>query len=120
MEDTPQKQDENRNPDGTFKDGISGNPGGRPKGSISIKAMLLKRLEEVPLGQTKAWSEQMVDVILEKAIVSKDPAVLKMIAEYVDGKPVQPIGTVDNQPLVVRLVQFDGNNNTPQPESKQG
>lgn len=28
----PEKQEEIRNPDGTFKPGISGNPAGRPKG----------------------------------------------------------------------------------------
>lgn len=28
----PENQENNRNPDGTFKEGISGNPNGRPKG----------------------------------------------------------------------------------------
>lgn len=28
----PDKQESNRNPDGTFKEGVSGNPLGRPKG----------------------------------------------------------------------------------------
>jgi hypothetical protein len=28
----PENQAENRNPDGTFKEGVSGNPAGRPKG----------------------------------------------------------------------------------------
>ena len=31
-EEEPVIQEENRNPDGTFKEGISGNPKGRPKG----------------------------------------------------------------------------------------
>lgn len=32
MEEEPVIQETNRNPDGTFKQGISGNPNGRPKG----------------------------------------------------------------------------------------
>ena len=38
----PQEQENNRNPDGTFKPGVSGNPGGRPIGSVSIVGMIRK------------------------------------------------------------------------------
>ena len=33
MEEKPETTGDNRNPDGTFKKGMSGNPAGRPKGS---------------------------------------------------------------------------------------
>ena len=39
------KQENNRNPDGTFKDGISGNPGGRPKNSL--KSYVANKLAEM-------------------------------------------------------------------------
>jgi hypothetical protein len=44
----PQDQEKNRNPDGTFKPGVSGNPGGRPVGSVSIVGMIRKKFEEHP------------------------------------------------------------------------
>ena len=44
----PQQQELNRNPDGRFPKGVSGNPGGRPKGSISLKRFAEKMLREMP------------------------------------------------------------------------
>lgn len=43
----PEIQESNRNPDGTFKPGISGNPEGRPKGK-TIKERVREYLEQHP------------------------------------------------------------------------
>lgn len=85
----PQEQENNRNEDGTFKEGISGNPGGRPIGSVSLKTLIQRKIAEIPIGQTKAWAEQVVDSLLEKAVVDKDVAAQKLIFNYVDGMPIQ-------------------------------
>ena len=42
----PDNTGNNRNEDGTFKSGVSGNPNGRPKGSTSIGDILRKIGEE--------------------------------------------------------------------------
>lgn len=49
----PENRDETRNPDGTFKPGISGNPGGRPKNSL--KDYLKAKLSEMTAEEKEAW-----------------------------------------------------------------
>lgn len=100
VEELPAQTGESRNPDGTFKPGVSGNPLGRPPGSISIVALLKKRLEEVPLGQVKTWAEQIVDMTLENAIVRKDQAAINNIMAHIDGAPKQTVAHEIPQSLV--------------------
>lgn len=47
------EQDKRRNPDGTFKPGVSGNPGGRPKGSM--KLYIAKKLAEMSDEEKEQW-----------------------------------------------------------------
>ena len=47
------KQENNRNPDGTFKSGISGNPGGRPKNSLKLH--LQTKFADMDDEQKEAW-----------------------------------------------------------------
>lgn len=83
----PLDQDNNRNSDGTFKEGHSGNLNGRPRGTYSIMTIIRKKMEEIPLGQTKPWKEQMADIIMDEAIIKRNDKMLKMITEYMDGMP---------------------------------
>ncbi len=76
----PEEQESNRNPDGTFKPGVSGNPGGRPVGSVSIVGMIRKKFEEQP-----EYAEKWVEKLLE------DPSNRKAVMEQIDGKPKQSI-----------------------------
>lgn len=76
-----------------FKKGQSGNPAGRPKGSVSIVTKIKQIFESDP-----EYFEQYVAEIL------KDPRMRKEVMEQLDGKPVQPISGADGGALVI---QFD-------------
>lgn len=81
---------ENRKP-GTFQPGVSGNPGGRPKGTVSLVNILLKKLAEEGVdGRTRA------EIVAEKAIEKAEAGDFQMfnaILERTDGKVTQPIET---------------------------
>jgi len=80
-----------------FPKGVSGNPNGRPKGTISITAAIKKRLQEIPEGQKKTYLELLLTRILSKAIKDGDTNMIKQIWAYIDGMPKQTIiGDPDN------------------------
>jgi len=108
----PQEQEETgRNEDGTFKEGVSGNPGGRPEG-VSIVALLKRKLREKPNDtDDKTWLEQSVDVILKKAITEEDEKMLRDMIDRVDGKPKQSLdveGQIDTTITVVSKIPDAG------------
>lgn len=106
MADEPAITGDNRNPDGTFKDGTSGNPNGRPPGSISIIGIIKKKLQEVPKGQMKELGELMAEQILELAYVKGDVTLLKEIVHYIDGMPNQKIDFGVDKENIGELTDF--------------
>lgn len=81
-----------RNPDGTLKEGHPPLEGvGRPKGSVSITEAIKKKLEEVPEGQKKTYLEAFVIKLFKKAINDEDVGAIRLIINYVDGLPIQPV-----------------------------
>ena len=82
-----------------FKEGISGNPNGRPPKGYSITEAFKAMLASEP--ETKA---QIVQSIKDKALKG-DPTATKMIWEYMDGKPKQPIvgGDEEDSPVTVKV-----------------
>ena len=50
----PDKQENNRNPDGTFKEGVSGNPAGRPKGQ-TLKEYMAERFRTMTPEEKDEW-----------------------------------------------------------------
>lgn len=69
-----------RNPDGTYKPGVSGNPAGKPPGAISVIAMIRKKFQDNP-DYFKEW----VDKFLE------DKGTRVAVMEALDGKAKQPV-----------------------------
>lgn len=77
----PEDAGEIRNEKGQFKPGVSGNPAGKPPGTISIVAKIKKKFEEDPV-----YFEEWVSKLIE------DPKERRAIMEQIDGKPRQTVG----------------------------
>lgn len=93
---------ENRLENGQFAPGASGNPGGRPKGSISLVKILREKLEEIAPGQKKTYAERLVDKLLTTALsLNGDLRAIQDVIDRVDGKAVQSVITTKVDPNVI-------------------
>ena len=98
---------ENRNPHGTFKEGVSGNPNGRPEGAgISITTEIKKKLMEVPKDKKSTYLQLLINRIFKKAIQDGDSLMIKKIWEYIDGMPKQNLKLTGE--IKTALVRFIG------------
>ncbi len=93
----PEKTGEIRNGKGQFVKGVSGNPSGRPLGSLSVVAEIKKQLDEVaeedPMKRKKLVL--LVRRLILKAINDGDSSMIKDIIDRVDGRPRQSIEIED-------------------------
>lgn len=88
-----------RNEDGTIKPGFTANPNGRPKGSKNFTTIIREALQDKVPGQTFTYGEALKMALLNGAIVNKDPRLIKLIWNYLDGMPNQVIGSVDGKDI---------------------
>jgi len=77
-----------------FTQGISGNPDGRPKGSVSVTSAIKRKLLEVNPETKRQYLEDMVDVMIYKAVKDKDFKAIREIWNHMDGTPRQTIEQV--------------------------
>lgn len=91
----PEKAGEIRNEKGQFVPGVSGNPAGKPPGTISIMAKIKQIWAEDPERFEKWVEEAMNDKMLRRELI-----------QQVDGKPVQPIAGVEGQPIVIQVTKY--------------
>ena len=92
MDSVPENQEGIRNPDGTFKDGISGNPKGRPKGK-TIKEMVKEWLEEHP-EDMRAFVQHFVKKNRELAWQMMEGSPSKNVDVTSGGQPIPILGHV--------------------------
>lgn len=78
--------------------GNSGNPAGRPKGTLSLTSMIRAKLEELGPDQKRTYAQHLIDNILQDAIDGKDFA-WKTVWNYIDGMPKE------HQEVEIRLPQ---------------
>ena len=90
-----------------YKKGQSGNPDGRPVGSISVTSMVKRKLQEIPEGQKKTYLEILVSKILQKAIVDGDQQLIRAIWAYSDGMPRQGVDIVSEEKEILTEGQID-------------
>ena len=84
-----------------FKKGQSGNPNGRPVGSVSIVEGIRRKLLEIEPNNKKTYLELFLSKLFLKAIKEGNEQLMKDMINRVDGMPKQDIG-VDAQ-----VVQID-------------
>ena len=84
-----------------FEKGRSGNPAGRPPGSISITTEIKKKLQEIPDGQKKTYLELLINRILKLGVVDGNEQMIKAIWNYIDGLPAQKLDLGGN--LIINI-----------------
>jgi len=70
-----------------WQKGQSGNPNGRPEGTISIVSEIKKKLLEIPDGQKKSYLEIFLIKLFKKCMIDEDTTMMKDLIDRVDGKP---------------------------------
>lgn len=95
-----------------FKPGVSGNPAGKPKGKRNFTTRIRESLEKIAEGQGFTYEEALVKTVLHKAIVEKDPNMIRLIWNYLDGMPHQTTDmTLGIKPIpILGHVQIDDSN----------
>ena len=99
----PAKQEKNRNEDGTFKQGKSGNPNGRPKKGLAI-ADILNELGDKEVSENKTQREAILSKVYDQAM-GGDLNATKFIADRTEGTSVQRMAVTSHEPIqVMRIV----------------
>ncbi len=112
----PQKQGESREytvgdrkppEENRFAPGQSGNPGGRPKGAVSIVAIIRRMLDEerddITTGEKKKLAEIIADRLITKALNENNLRALQDIIDRIDGKATlkSEISGPDGKPITI-------------------
>ena len=79
-----------RDEQGRFIKGVSGNPNGKPKGIKNFTTKVREALLKIADGKDYTYEEAFLKAILKKAIIDQDTTIMKLIWNYLDGMPTQP------------------------------
>ena len=74
-----------------WQKGISGNPAGKPPGSVSIVAAIKAKLQEIDPKKKKTYLKLFTEQLFEKALTEGDSSIMRDIIDRVDGKALQSI-----------------------------
>lgn len=95
-----------------FKKGQSGNPHGRPEGSVSIVEGIKRKLMEIEPENKKTYLELFLNSYFRKAIKDKDSQLMRDLVNRIDGMPKQSTDiTSGGKELTPILVKFINDKN---------
>ena len=101
----PDVTSDNRESNGQFKPGVSGNPNGRPKGVQSIPDILRMIGEEEGTVDGKSKLDVIMYMVFKFALEGK-PWAVQFIADRTEGRAVERIDqTLKHEPI--RVFDFD-------------
>lgn len=72
-----------------FKPGESGNPKGRPQGTLSLVSLIKKKLEEERPEDGRTFAEQLIEKYITEAIDNNDGQAIRDLIDRIDGKAMQ-------------------------------
>jgi len=101
-----------RDEKGRYIKGCSGNPAGKPKGTISITTKIRQMLQEMAEGEKITKLEALVKKIYSMAMENNNEQMIKMIWNYIDGMPKQKIDLdFDEMPTEIQIKIVDSKEN---------
>lgn len=114
IQQTPKKKPRGK----PFKKGQSGNSKGKPKGAFSLVAILRRELQKVPEGQKITYAEAFIKKLLQKGIIEGDTHSQRLVMNYIEGLPRQPIDIDVDRESLNELRKFFREMATPHGKSK--
>lgn len=79
-----------RDQNGRWKPGQSGNPNGRPKG-LSFTEAIKAELMKMPAGTKMTYLEAAVKKVMTKIVVDGDSRIISKMWDHLDGAPKQKV-----------------------------
>lgn len=111
-----------RDEHGRLLPGNTANPNGRPKGSLSLVAILKTELEkeiENEKGDKTTYAKILISKILKKAIAEEDVQMIKDILNRVDGMPHQSTDITSGGRPIPLLANLNVSNNDSNKENSE-
>ena len=102
-----------------FKKGQSGNPKGKPKGTLSLKTLLIDYLRSTDKGQKEANKDRLIKRIGKLSIVNGNEQMIKLIWNYIEGMPKETAEVNINLPIPISDVIKDAGQNAGNTENTQ-
>ena len=87
----------NRNKDGTFKQGVSGNPNGRPKGSVAPSDILRQIASEFVNDESERTKLDFIMRMLFKMASNGNLQAIKEIIDRLEGNSTEKFGDVTEE-----------------------